>query len=156
MRVTVRVAEDLKLDVSRPAEIAFEQDVVVAERGERLAPRGVERLAERGDVADHAHSAAAAAGAGFDQQRRADLLRLRRESIVRLIVAVVAGNDRDAAFAHAPLAFDLVAHRLDRGRRRAHEDHAGLARRHARTARVRTGNRSPDGARRRAACARRR
>ena len=68
----VLVGENLKLDMTRLAQIAFQQNGVVAESGARFTLRGFERFAERRGRLDDAHSAAAAPCAGFDEQREAD------------------------------------------------------------------------------------
>ena len=60
-RRAVRVGENLKLDVARIAQVAFQQNRVVAERGQRFALGGVERFVERVRRRDDAHAASAAA-----------------------------------------------------------------------------------------------
>ena len=112
----VRVGQHLKLDVARIAQIAFEQDGVVAERGQRFAFGRIERLVELRERFHHAHAAAAAAGAGFDQQRKTDALGFLAQRRKALIVAFVARHHRHVELAHAALRIDLAAHRLHRFR----------------------------------------
>ena len=71
--IPVRVAEDLDLDVSRRAEVAFDQQRVVAERVLGLAARRFECSGELARVVHDAHALAAAAGRRLDQHRIADL-----------------------------------------------------------------------------------
>ena len=87
-------------------------------RGER----GGEVLA----LVDPAHALAAAAGAGLDQHREADLAGLAREQLRVLVVAVIAGRERHAGLGHERLGGRLRAHRADRRRRRTDEDDAFL------------------------------
>src|SRR5690242_13908866 len=102
----VRVGQNLKLDVPWIPQIALEQNGVVAEGRARFALRGFERLIEGGRRLDDAHAAPAAAGAGFNEQRKADALRLFAQSPRRLIVTVVAGNSRHRRGASAMLCLD--------------------------------------------------
>ena len=61
-QVAVLVAEDLDLDVPRPADVALEQHAVVAKARPRLALAASQRLGECVGGFDHAHAAPAAAG----------------------------------------------------------------------------------------------
>ena len=70
--VAVAVAQDLHFDVLRAADIAFEKDRAVAERGCGLA-RGFFELARELVLRfDDAHAASAAAERSFDDEREAD------------------------------------------------------------------------------------
>ena len=70
----VRVGEHLHLDVPRALEVALDEHAVVAERGLRLAPRGVERVGSSSRVGAHdAHALAAAARDRLDDDREAVL-----------------------------------------------------------------------------------
>jgi len=44
--VSVRVGEQLDLDMTRPLHVALAEDAIVSEGGLRLAPRRLERLVE--------------------------------------------------------------------------------------------------------------
>ena len=112
-RAAPAVAEQLDLDVPRPLEVALAEDGVVAERGLRLAPGGLERLVELGRRADDAHPAPAAARRRLHEQREAELVR----------VALV--EHRHARLAGGPLRGELVAAGAQRLRRRADEDEPG-------------------------------
>src|SRR5262249_7238631 len=95
--VTVRVAEELDLDVPRTLDVALGEHTVVAEGRLRLAPRRLERVVELLRRAHDSHPAPSAAGHGLDEQREADLLGL-------------AGlDDRHARLAGDPLRLELVA-----------------------------------------------
>ncbi len=121
--VTVRIAEDLDLDVARPLDVALEQQRVIAERARCLATRALERLGELGVAPDDAHALAAAAGRGLDEQRIADRRRVLREIA---IVAVVTRHDRHTGLLGDPLRRSLVAERANHRRRRADEHQAAI------------------------------
>ena len=72
---SVRVGEELHLDVPRPLEIALAVEGPVAERSHRLALGGREGVVQLGGIAHDAHPAATAAGRRLDDEREADLLR---------------------------------------------------------------------------------
>ena len=105
-------------------EVALEEDRAVAERGLGLAPRPSTAPASSSALCDDAHPLAAAAGRGLDQQRKAD--RCRDRGRVGGVVELGAGDDRDAGVLHQRPRSDLRAHRLDRARRRADPDEAGV------------------------------
>ena len=112
--VAVPVCQELDLDVTRSLEVALAEDGVVAERGGGLAPRCGEGFVELLRRAHDAHSAAAASGRGFDEQRKADLLRCP------------ARQHGHAGRACRLLRGELVAAGAQRGRRRADPDQSGL------------------------------
>ena len=95
----------------------------------RLALRAFQRGVEIGVRVDAAHALAAAAGDRLDQHRIADLVGLLLEEFRLLLVAVIAGHHRHAGLRHQRLGAVLQPHGADRGRRRADEDDAGVARR---------------------------
>ena len=66
----VRVGHHLHLDVVAGGQVALAEHRRVAERGLRLALRGLDLLGQFGQVADHAHAAAAATGRRLDQHRQ--------------------------------------------------------------------------------------
>ncbi len=105
-QIAVLVAQDLHLDVACAADQLLEIDLVVAEGGQRLAPRGFQRRRQLGCGFDDTHAAAAAAPAGLEHDREAD-----------------AGCERGAS--------RIV---IRQRRRRRHHRHAGrhrgMARRH--------------------------
>ena len=112
-RVAVRVGEELDLDVARTLDVALEEHRVVAEAGERLALRGLDRFVELLRRADDPHAAPASAGRGLDDQREPDLLRR-------------AGLDHgDAGFGRDPLRLELVPGGTDDIRRRTHPGEPG-------------------------------
>ena len=76
--VALAVAEHLDFDVARPLQIFFQIDRVVAERGLGLGARGGERGGEIVLDMRDLHAAAAAAGRGLHQHRKADLARDRQ------------------------------------------------------------------------------
>jgi hypothetical protein len=73
-QVAVAVADDLDLDVARPADQLLQEDLVVAEGGLGLAAAGLDLLVQIAGALDHPHAPAAAAPARLEHQRIADLL----------------------------------------------------------------------------------
>ncbi len=71
--VAVAIAEDLDFDVAGAADVAFEEDGVIAEGGFGFAAGLFETAGEIGGAVDDAHAASAAAEGRFDDQRKADL-----------------------------------------------------------------------------------
>ncbi len=113
--VTVAVGKNLDLDVARVAQVAFQEDALVAERGQRLAPRRRQRPGELGRAFHHAHPTPAAARRRLDQHREADGRRPRRQ-FSGIAQPVVTRHQRHTRGGHQPLRRDLVTHRRD-GRR---------------------------------------
>jgi hypothetical protein len=91
----------------------------IAEGVQRLALAGGQRGAEVLRAVDPAHALAAAAGAGLDQHRIADLGGTLGQEVRLLAIAVVAGRQRHAGLGHQRLGGRLAAHRADRAGRRA-------------------------------------
>ncbi len=81
----VAVEQDLDLHVPRTGQVALENEPIVSEGPTRLAPRSGESVAQLVHAAHQAHSLAATTGAGLDEQREADALRLRGERLVVLL-----------------------------------------------------------------------
>ena len=119
------VGEDLHLHMARLLQVAFEQHAVVAEGGLRLPPRAGQFVEEVRRGEDGAHALAAPAGARLDQHRETDARRLGGQAVLRLVLAVIARDDRHAGGDHQRLGFRLAAHDADRCGRRADEDDAG-------------------------------
>ena len=118
------VAGELHFEMARVEDELLEQHRAVAEGGLRLRFGRRKRRLEFLCVVHPAHAAAAAAGGGLDQHRKADFSRLARERGFALVVAVIAGHGRNARCFRDPLRFDLRAHLLDRFCRRANENQA--------------------------------
>src|SRR6266480_2709115 len=110
---SVPVGEELDLDVSRPLDEALAVDAVVAERGLRLAPSGLDRVLELGRVTDDPHPAATSSGSRLDHEREADLVRL------------AGGQGRNTGFDRDPLRFELVPAPTERFRCRPDEEQPG-------------------------------
>ena len=107
------IGEELDLDVSRPLDEALAVDAVVAERGFRFAPSGLDRALELGRVADDPHPAPASSGSRLDHEREPDLVRLAR------------GQGRNSGFGCDPLRLELVAAVAQRLRRGPDEEEPG-------------------------------
>ena len=105
-------------------EIFLEIDGVVAEGGLGLRTRGRQRGGQFVRGARDLHAAAAAAGGGLDQHRKADLAGDRERFGVVGDAAFRAGHDRNAEALGGALGFDLVAHDADVLGLRADEVHA--------------------------------
>src|SRR5580658_5115972 len=105
--VSVMIAEDLNLDMTRTRQISLEENAAVTEGRLRLARRGFERGFESGCVGNDAHSAAAAAGRGFHQDGKAGL----RRELARggEVAGINAGNHRYARANGDTARRDLVA-----------------------------------------------
>jgi hypothetical protein len=124
-RVAVRVGEDLDLDVSRCYQVFLDQHAVVTKCGGGLAPRRRQCGSEIACRVDHPHPLAAPAGGCLDQHRESDAQRLSRQHGGVLVVAMVAGHQRDSRRAHDALGGRLGAHCGDRRWRRADEHQPG-------------------------------
>ena len=91
------VAEQLRLDVTRPLEIPLAEHRAVAERRLGLALGSRERVVELGRGANDAHAAPAASGGSLDDERVADL------------GGRALRHGRHAGLARDPLRRELVA-----------------------------------------------
>jgi hypothetical protein len=87
--VAVGIREDLDLDVPRGGQVFLDQHPIVAEARLRFALRGRERRGEIGGTLDDLHALAAAARRRLDEHRIADRIRLARELLRILVVAVI-------------------------------------------------------------------
>src|SRR5687768_2011508 len=96
----VVVAEHLELDVAGVLDVLLDIDVADAKGGLGLALRGLQRLRQLADAADHTHAPATAAGDRLDDDRVAkvpgNLLR-RGFAVDR---AVAAGQNWHAGLLH--------------------------------------------------------
>ena len=124
--IAVLVAENLHFDVARAAHQFLQIDFVVAECGQRLAPRDVDLRSEVGLGFDHAHAAAATAPTRFQHQRITDFRRhllgqldIRRQGAGRRHHRHVGGNRGIARG-------NLVAERAHHIRTRTDEMDAGV------------------------------
>ncbi len=121
---TVRIGEDLDLDVPGRGQVFLDQHAIVAERRLRLALRGRKRCLEIPRTFDDLHALAAASGGRLDQHRITDLGGFAPEQRGCLVIAVIAWDERNAGGAHDPLRGGFGAHRRDCGRRWADENEA--------------------------------
>ena len=124
--VPVRVGEHLHLDVARILEIPLDVHRGVGEVRLPLALGGLERLHGLAGRPHDLHALAAAAGRRLDDQRIADLLADGDDLVRRADGVGRARDDRDACRLHRLARPRLRAHQLDRRRRRADPDEAGL------------------------------
>jgi len=108
----VGVGQHLELDVARARDVTLEDQARVAEGVLGLAARGGQGLGQVGGLAYHAHTLAASAGRGLDQQRPADAPRFTRQLGI-IVRALVAGYHRHAIGLHPRAGAAFVAHRVD-------------------------------------------
>src|SRR5207247_11371521 len=94
--VAVLVGEDLRLDVAWPVEVALDEALAAAERGDRLAGRGREQLRDLLDRAGDLEAAPAAAERGLDGDRQAVLPRERHDLVGVADRVGGAGHERRA------------------------------------------------------------
>ena len=109
----VGVGEHLHLDVARRIDEALDEESVIAEGRERLAPCTSDRCRDVIALADHAHALAAAAGRGLEQSGSADLLDRGDDRLIVHPRVMASGHHRHARGNGRLLGCDLVAHRLD-------------------------------------------
>ena len=121
----VGVREDLDLDVPGAGDVPLDEQRVVAERGAGLPPGRRERGGQFAGGADHAHALAAPSGGGFDEEGKHGPVQTDNELFIGHAGLSCARYHRNAGRGHRRLRGDLVAHRLDRGGRRADEHQAG-------------------------------
>ncbi len=112
------VEEHLHLDVARSLDEPFEDHAAVVESGRGLAPGALERGLQLRGNPNGPHALATAAGRRLHEERVADRRCRARQRGVALLVAVVAGHDRDAELRREPSCRALVTHRSNRARRR--------------------------------------
>ena len=98
--VAVCVGEHLDLDVAGLGDVALDQHVRIAEARLSLALRAFQGGFEIVRPLDAAHALATAPCARLDQNGIADLRGFLGEGGCVLLVAVIAGDDRDAGLLH--------------------------------------------------------
>ena len=118
--VAVRVAEYLHFDVLDVFQQLFHVHRAVAKGALGLGGGGEEGVFQLLGAVHAADAAAAAAGAGLDEQRIADLFRLGAQ-LLDIFHQVAAGHDGHARRAHGAPGLVLVAHAANDLRRGADE-----------------------------------
>ena len=114
--MAVPIAQNLDFDVTRALDELFDEDPVIAETGLGFRPDRRESFLDVLAVPGDANSFPATARRGLDHHRVADLLG-DLDRVGRIIdFTHMSRHDRDAGLGRKFLAFDLVAHRLDRVR----------------------------------------
>ena len=112
-RIAFAVAENLKFDMARIAQVFFKIDGGIAKCSLGLAAGGLHQLRQVFGAVAHFHAAPAAARGRLDDHRIADFGRNQR-SLGRIVDrAVGTGHQRQAELARGALRLDLVAHRAD-------------------------------------------
>ena len=111
--VAVRVAQHLDLDVARLLDILLDEDAVVAEAVAGFVAAAGEAFEGLLVVVRRAHRLAAAARAGLDHHRVADVLGDLHRVLGLLDRLVPAGDGADLRLPGQLLRRDLVAHRRD-------------------------------------------
>ena len=120
------VGEHLNLDVTRSLEKPLQVYPRIAERLLGLAPRPLQSGLQLIEGAYDPHALPATARGGLEHQREADITRSHRR-ILATGYGVRSRDDGHAGIPHELAGAGLVAHRLDRLRRRADEDDARFA-----------------------------
>ena len=121
--VSVRVAQDLDLDVARLLDELLDVDRVIAEGRPGLGAGARDGLGKVRFGLDQPHALAAPAGRGLDHHGQAHLGGRGDGLLVRQLLGR-SGYERDARRLHLLARQDLVAHLLDRLGTRPDEDHA--------------------------------
>ena len=124
--IAMRVAENLDLDMARPVQRPFQDQVRGPEGLLRFRARQRQGRDQLGLAFDPPHPASAAASGGLDHDRITDGPRCVQKSLVRLVAILIAGQAGHAGRDHAPFRDRLVAHHRDRFRRGSDEDQAGI------------------------------
>src|ERR1700733_3596583 len=126
-RLAVAKAEYLHFDVASVADVALEENSAVAERTGRHALSRFRDGSQGFRLVDDAHADAAAAAGRLDQQRKADRLACRFQSVEGAwLEARAAWKDRHAgSFGNRPRA-RFVAHGCDAFRAGTDKDQSGL------------------------------
>ena len=124
--LAVRIADDLHFDMPCIADQFLEINLVVAERGLRLATRCCDLVEQPGLGFDDAHAAATAAPARLQHDRKTDLVGELQD--LRTIVGqrVRRGHDRHVGLDRQRTCLHLVAEAPHRFRRRADERNTGI------------------------------
>src|SRR5581483_10728979 len=108
--ITVAVAKNLNFDMPWRGDELLDQHMPGAERRLAFADGAFERGLEIGMLVDAAHTAAAAAGRGLDQDRITDLVGFLLEKFRVLPFAVIAGHRWHARLFHQELGAVLQSH----------------------------------------------
>ena len=122
--IAMAVAKNLYLDMARALHIFFNQHRAVAKAAYRLALATRQRSGKVARALDDAHTLAAAARAGLDQNGIAHAVSLALQERRVLVGTVVAGHQRHTGARHQSLGLRLQAHGAHRTRRRADEHQA--------------------------------
>jgi hypothetical protein len=126
--VALRVGKDLDFDVARLGDVFFDQHMLVAEAGNRLAFAEASASGKSSLLSTRRMPLPPPPAAGLDQYRVADLVGFTVQQGGRLVVAVVARGERHSGLAHQLLGFGFRTHGANRRGRRADEgDAAGGA-----------------------------
>ena len=124
--VAVLVGQALRLDVPRPVEVALDEALAAAERGDGLADRRLVQLGDLFDRPGHLQAATAAAERRLDRDREAVLLGERDDLVgARHRIGVPATCGAPDRLSDVP-RLHLVAERPDRLRRRTDPGQPGV------------------------------
>ena len=123
--VAVLVGQHLNFDMARLRHEFLDEDAVIAKAGGGLVLGRLEAFARLVIMPGDAHALAAAARAGLDHHRIADLAGDGDGLFGIRDQAHMARHGGDTGGLRQFFRGDLVAHRLDRGAGRADEDNAG-------------------------------
>ena len=125
--VSMRVAKDLNLNVTRTLRVFLNQHRIVTKTVDGFALARGQCSGKVFGFIDRAHTFAAAAGTGFDEHRVTDSIGFALQKLRVLITPMVAGHQRHAGFFHEPLGLGFQAHGLDGRRWRAYENQTRIS-----------------------------
>src|SRR4051794_33712481 len=124
----VMVAENLEFDVPRVLDVFLDVDVSNTKRSLGFPLGCLERLGELAGVADDAHSTAAAARDGLDDDGESEILRNLESLLLAVYRTIASRQNRHTRLFHRAAGAGLVTQQPDDIRRRSDElDVAGLA-----------------------------
>ena len=126
MTLPCGVGDDLRLDVARLVQVALDEALAAAERGDGLAGGGLEQLGDLLEGAGHLHAAAATAEGGLDRDGHAVLLGERDDLVGVLDGVGRAGNQGGLGAGGDVACGDLVAEVADRLGAGADPDQPGV------------------------------
>src|SRR5262249_24083190 len=121
--VTVRVSEDLYLDVSRPSDESLQEQRAVAEGRLRLALAAGEGFGHFLGIRHDAHPATTPAPRCLEHEGAADLSAQLRRCLRRRQRLHAPGDDGNAERTREAARPYLVAEKAEHGGGRPHEDH---------------------------------
>ena len=120
--VTIVVAEDLYLNVTRRLNVALQEHTTVAKSRRRFARRALESIFEVIELSDDAHAASTTTHGSLEHDRHTELLGERQRVFNAVGGFLRTWHQRKAAFLRLRLGNNLIAHFDESLRARANQD----------------------------------